>query len=139
MTAAGRAGRATAGRSRAATGTPLRLPACLASVRPKRSSPSASALIGRMCQRCAASDMRPPKRMVGIGMGIAAAIIVIDLVLERRRSPFRTPVLAVALHLDRARDRLRPEAEPTLAELEQRPDSAPDDEALHTLAALAAR
>ncbi len=38
-----------------------------------------------------------PWVMVMIGMGIATAIIVIDLVLERRGSAFRTPVLAVAV------------------------------------------
>ncbi|MHC4461036.1 MAG: OPT family oligopeptide transporter [Planctomycetota bacterium] len=32
-----------------------------------------------------------------IGMGVAAAIIILDLVLEARKSSFRTPVLAVAI------------------------------------------
>ncbi|MFQ6034767.1 MAG: OPT family oligopeptide transporter, partial [Sedimentisphaerales bacterium] len=32
-----------------------------------------------------------------IGMGVAAAIIVLDIVLEARKSSFRTPVLAVAI------------------------------------------
>ena len=38
-----------------------------------------------------------PWTMVFIGMAIAAAVIVIDLVLERRGSTFRAPVLAVAV------------------------------------------
>jgi uncharacterized oligopeptide transporter (OPT) family protein len=32
-----------------------------------------------------------------IGMGVAAAIIILDLFLEARKSSFRTPVLAVAI------------------------------------------
>jgi len=32
-----------------------------------------------------------------IGMGVAAAIIALDLILEARKSSFRTPVLAVAI------------------------------------------
>ena len=38
-----------------------------------------------------------PWGMVLIGMGVAVAIIVLDLALERRRSSFRVPVLAVAI------------------------------------------
>ncbi|HET7551233.1 MAG TPA: oligopeptide transporter, OPT family [Gemmatimonadaceae bacterium] len=38
-----------------------------------------------------------PWGMVLIGMGLAVAIIVLDLALERRRSSFRVPVLAVAI------------------------------------------
>ena len=38
-----------------------------------------------------------PWKMVGIGMGVAAAIIVLDVILEKRDSAFRTPVLAVAV------------------------------------------
>ncbi|MDP6608845.1 MAG: oligopeptide transporter, OPT family [Vicinamibacterales bacterium] len=38
-----------------------------------------------------------PWTMVFIGMAIAAAVIVIDLVLERRGAAFRAPVLAVAV------------------------------------------
>jgi len=40
-----------------------------------------------------------PWRMVGIGMIVAVAIIVLDEVLARRGSRFRTPVLAVAVGL----------------------------------------
>jgi len=32
-----------------------------------------------------------------IGMGVAVGIIILDLILESRKSPFRTPVLAVAI------------------------------------------
>ncbi|MEE8460425.1 MAG: oligopeptide transporter, OPT family, partial [Phycisphaerales bacterium] len=42
-------------------------------------------------------DKDLPWMMVGIGMVIAMAIIVLDLVLELRRIAFRTPVLAVAV------------------------------------------
>jgi len=42
-------------------------------------------------------DKDLPWVMVGIGMVIAIAIIVLDLVLELRRIAFRTPVLAVAV------------------------------------------
>ncbi|MHC4415334.1 MAG: OPT family oligopeptide transporter [Planctomycetota bacterium] len=38
-----------------------------------------------------------PWQLVWIGMAVAAAIILVDLVLERRGSKFRTPVLAVAV------------------------------------------
>lgn len=38
-----------------------------------------------------------PWTMVGIGMGLAVAIIALDLWLERRGSSFRAPVLAVAV------------------------------------------
>lgn len=38
-----------------------------------------------------------PWTMVGIGMGIAVAVIVLDEVLKARGSTFRTPVLAVAV------------------------------------------
>ena len=38
-----------------------------------------------------------PWAMIGIGAGLAVAIIVLDLILEKRRSNFRTPVLAVAV------------------------------------------
>jgi putative OPT family oligopeptide transporter len=38
-----------------------------------------------------------PWGMVLIGMGVAVAIIVFDLALERRQSSFRVPVLAVAI------------------------------------------
>lgn len=38
-----------------------------------------------------------PWGLVFVGMAVAAAIIVVDLVLEMRRSAFRTPVLAVAV------------------------------------------
>ena len=38
-----------------------------------------------------------PWRFAFIGMGVAAAIIILDLVLEARKSSFRTPVLAVAI------------------------------------------
>lgn len=38
-----------------------------------------------------------PWTMVGIGMGIAVAIILFDLWLEKKESTFRTPVLAVAV------------------------------------------
>ncbi len=38
-----------------------------------------------------------PWGLVFVGMAVAAAIIVLDLVLEMRRSAFRTPVLAVAV------------------------------------------
>ena len=38
-----------------------------------------------------------PWTMVGIGMALAVAIIVLDLALEKRGSEFRTPVLAVAV------------------------------------------
>ena len=38
-----------------------------------------------------------PWDMVGWGMGIAVAVILLDLWLERRGSAFRTPVLAVAV------------------------------------------
>ena len=38
-----------------------------------------------------------PWGMIAAGMGIAVAVIVLDVVLERRRSRFRTPVLAVAV------------------------------------------
>jgi putative OPT family oligopeptide transporter len=40
-----------------------------------------------------------PWGMMGIGMGLAAAVIVLDVILERRGSGFRTPVLAVAVGL----------------------------------------
>jgi putative OPT family oligopeptide transporter len=38
-----------------------------------------------------------PWTMVFIGMGVAVAIILFDLWLEKRDAPFRTPVLAVAV------------------------------------------
>jgi putative OPT family oligopeptide transporter len=38
-----------------------------------------------------------PWTMIGIGMGLAVAIIVLDLWLEKQESTFRTPVLAVAV------------------------------------------
>ncbi len=38
-----------------------------------------------------------PKNMVAIGAFLAVAIIILDLVLEKRGSVFRTPVLAVAV------------------------------------------
>lgn len=38
-----------------------------------------------------------PWKFAFIGMGVAAAIIIIDLVLEAKRSSFRMPVLAVAI------------------------------------------
>jgi len=38
-----------------------------------------------------------PGTMIGIGIGVAAAAIALDLILERRGSAFRTPVLAVAV------------------------------------------
>jgi len=38
-----------------------------------------------------------PWTMVFIGMGVAAAIIALDTILEKRNSEFRTPVLAVAV------------------------------------------
>ena len=38
-----------------------------------------------------------PWKYAYIGMGVAAAIIILDLVLEARKSSFRTPVLAVAI------------------------------------------
>jgi putative OPT family oligopeptide transporter len=38
-----------------------------------------------------------PWTMVAIGMAIAVAVIALDLVLETRKSTFRTPVLAVAV------------------------------------------
>ncbi len=40
-----------------------------------------------------------PWTMVGIGMGVAVVVVAIDLLLERRGSGFRTPVLAVAVGL----------------------------------------
>ena len=46
-----------------------------------------------------------PWSMVAIGGGIAVAIIVVDEILRRRGSSFRTPVLAVGGgHLSTARD-----------------------------------
>ncbi len=44
-------------------------------------------------------DMNLPWLLVGIGMGVAVVVIAIDLVLERKGSSFRTPVLAVAVGL----------------------------------------
>ena len=38
-----------------------------------------------------------PLPMVGIGMAIAVVVIALDLYLEKRRSQFRTPVLALAV------------------------------------------
>ena len=38
-----------------------------------------------------------PWGLLGVGMGVAVAVIALDLWLERRRSAFRTPVLAVAV------------------------------------------
>ena len=38
-----------------------------------------------------------PWAMVAVGMGLAVGLIVLDVVLERRGSAFRTPVLAVAV------------------------------------------
>ena len=38
-----------------------------------------------------------PIGMIALGMGIAVAVIVADLILEARRSAFRMPVLAVAV------------------------------------------
>jgi putative OPT family oligopeptide transporter len=38
-----------------------------------------------------------PWKFAFIGMGVAAAIIILDLFLEARKSSFRTPVLAVAI------------------------------------------
>src|SRR5690606_25683421 len=38
-----------------------------------------------------------PVAMVGMGMGIAVAVILIDRALEARNSAFRTPVLALAV------------------------------------------
>ena len=38
-----------------------------------------------------------PWKYAFIGMGVAAAIIVLDLILEAKKSTFRTPVLAVAI------------------------------------------
>ena len=38
-----------------------------------------------------------PWKFAFIGMGVAVAIIILDLVLEARKSVFRTPVLAVAI------------------------------------------
>jgi putative OPT family oligopeptide transporter len=40
-----------------------------------------------------------PWAMIGIGMGLAAALILLDSCLEKRQSRFRTPVLAVAVGL----------------------------------------
>ncbi len=40
-----------------------------------------------------------PWKMVGIGMGIAVLVILLDLWLEKRGTKFRTPVLAVAVGL----------------------------------------
>ena len=42
-------------------------------------------------------DKSLPWALIGVGAGIAGAVIALDLVLERRRSRFRTPVLAVAV------------------------------------------
>jgi putative OPT family oligopeptide transporter len=44
-------------------------------------------------------DGRLPWTMIAVGMAGAVAVIVLDLVLERRKSRFRTPVLAVAVGL----------------------------------------
>ena len=38
-----------------------------------------------------------PWTFIGIGMAAAVILIVLDTILERRKSPFRTPVLAVAI------------------------------------------
>jgi len=38
-----------------------------------------------------------PGTMIAIGVAVAVAVIALDLVLERRGSRFRTPVLAVAV------------------------------------------
>jgi len=38
-----------------------------------------------------------PWDMIAVGMGVAVGVIVLDVVLETRRSRFRTPVLAVAV------------------------------------------
>ncbi len=35
--------------------------------------------------------------MIGLGVLVGAAIIALDVYLERRRAAFRTPVLAVAI------------------------------------------
>ena len=40
-----------------------------------------------------------PWPMIAVGMGLAVAVILLDLVLERRQRGFRTPVLAVAVGL----------------------------------------
>ncbi len=42
-------------------------------------------------------DQKLPWTMIAVGMGVAVAVIVLDVVLERCRSGFRTPVLAVAV------------------------------------------
>ena len=42
-------------------------------------------------------DWKLPWLMIGVGMGLAVVVIVLDLVLERRGSRFRMPVLAVAV------------------------------------------
>lgn len=38
-----------------------------------------------------------PWNMISIGMGLAVGVIALDLLLEKRRSNFRTPVLAIAV------------------------------------------
>jgi putative OPT family oligopeptide transporter len=38
-----------------------------------------------------------PWTFIFIGMGVAVGLIILDAILERRKSPFRTPVLAVAI------------------------------------------
>lgn len=62
--------------------------------RPALAAPQAT-LMAAVARGVFAKDL--PWMMVMIGMGIATVIIVIDLVLEIRRSAFRTPVLAVAV------------------------------------------
>ena len=42
-------------------------------------------------------DWKLPWLMIGIGMGLAVVVIVLDLILARRGSRFRMPVLAVAV------------------------------------------
>jgi putative OPT family oligopeptide transporter len=40
-----------------------------------------------------------PWGLIGVGMALAGAVIVLDIILERRGSTFRTPVMAVAVGL----------------------------------------
>ena len=54
-----------------------------------------STLMASVARGVFAKDL--PWTMVGIGMGVAVAVIALDVFLERRGSSFRTPVLAVAV------------------------------------------
>jgi putative OPT family oligopeptide transporter len=61
---------------------------------PGLSAPQAN-LMGTVAKGVFAGGL--PWAIIGVGAGIAAAIIILDLVLERRGSSFRVPVMAFAV------------------------------------------